>query len=126
MKLEFKEELPNLINGTINKISTEIDYTVSDITGAVNIDGKILVIREIKNNSRVTEIRDFIPIEITVKKHKLIKRTKGVSLLLEGFQFDFKEDCTILSGDLDLTNVEDDQGEQSGEFELIFEEAEQS
>jgi hypothetical protein len=121
LKLTFEEKIPNLISGTINKITTETDFKVSDNGSTVDIKGQFVVLREIKSESRVTEIRDFFPVDISVNKRKLIKKTGEVSLRLEGFRFDFEGDYTVFVVDLDLANVEDDQEEQHQEYEFTLE-----
>ncbi|MEK5445127.1 MULTISPECIES: hypothetical protein [Bacillaceae] len=121
MQLTFKEKLPNLVSGIINKISMDVDYEIKEVGNDIEIFGKFIVIREIKNENRITEIKDCIPIEITIAKKYLIKKTKEVSLRLEGFHFEFEEDITVISGEIELSNVEETEDKYE-EFEFIIEE----
>ena len=109
MQLTFKENLPNLANGIINKVSLEIDYETNENSNNIWISGKFIVIREIKYESRITEIKNHIPVEIDIAKGNLIQKTKEVFLRLDGFYFEFKNDVTVISGELELGNVEEPQ-----------------
>jgi hypothetical protein len=105
MRFTFEERLPNLINGTINTISTDIDYKIQDNGNKILISGEIVVKRIIRTNNRKTEIKDYIPIDISIPRNKLIKKTTEVSFLLEKFRFDLEGDCTLFEGEAELTNV---------------------
>lgn len=108
MILEFEKQLPNLtITETVSKISTELVFEVNDNATNIDLVGQIVVIREIKNQERVTEVKDSIPIEVTVSKRKLINEENATYLHLKKFQLDFTEEYTMFSGEIELTNVLD-------------------
>jgi hypothetical protein len=116
MRFTFEERLPNLINGTINKISTEIDYKIKENGHTIETLGEIVVKREIKTENRITEIRDYIPIHISFPRYRLIKETLEVSLRLEKFRFELEGDFTLFEGELELTNVADSMHKEEHEL----------
>jgi hypothetical protein len=124
MMFKLEENLPNLAKGSVNKISAETDYEIRETWKNVEISGKLVVTREIKTQDRVTEIRDYIPIDVIIPKHRLIKKTAEVFLRLAGFNFGFDGDFTKFVGDLEITNISDDLFPQEEEKpdELIIEE----
>jgi hypothetical protein len=121
MKLTFEEKLPNLLKGSVNKISTEIEYETKENGDATDILGKFLIIREVKTENRVTEIRDHLPVEISISKRKLINKTKAVTLNLEGFRFELEGNFTTFLVDIELNNVEDYGASAEKGSEFVFE-----
>ncbi|KAB7708991.1 hypothetical protein F9802_02305 [Bacillus aerolatus] len=105
MKFALEEKFSNLANGSIKKVSTETEYEVRESERNIEILGRFVVTREIKNQNRVTEIRDYLPIEITVPKNKIIKKTAEVSLLLKEFRIELEGDFAIFGVEVELTNV---------------------
>ncbi|KIL72965.1 hypothetical protein [Bacillus badius] len=120
MKLTLEENLPNLIQGSVNKLSIETDYVSKESANDIVLTGKFIITREIKTTNRVTEIKDRIPVEITIPKKKLIKKTAETSLYLKEYRFGFEGDFTLFAVDVEITNVEDDIPEIL-EIEDIFE-----
>ncbi|KZO00618.1 hypothetical protein [Pseudobacillus badius] len=120
MKLTLEENLPNLIQGAVNKLSIETDYVSKESANDIVLTGKFIITREIKTKNRVTEIKDRIPVEITIPKKKLIKKTAETSLHLKEYRFGFEGDCTLFEVEAEITNVADDIPETL-EIEDIFE-----
>jgi len=119
MKITLEERLPNLINGSINKISSEMDCKVKDNEKDIHISGQFVITREIRTENRTTEIRDCIPLDINISKRRLIKKTAEVFIFLEGFRVDFEGDFTVFIVEVELTNVTDPTSSKLSD-ELVF------
>lgn len=105
MKITFEDQIPNIVSGVSQNFSVDTSYNINDNKKRIEVLGEILVIREVVFKNRVTQIRDCIPIHITLDKSNLIKKTDEVILHLEGFKFDFGGEYTKIFVDLELTNV---------------------
>jgi hypothetical protein len=103
----LEEELVNVRDGSLVKASSEIIYEKKQTKKEIILVGKIIIIREIKNIERITEIKDSFPIDITIFKEKVINPESEVLLHLTSVKFEVMEDKTIFQGEIELSNIEE-------------------
>jgi hypothetical protein len=105
MKFTIEDNLQNVCNGLINKVFTEINYDTKQEGKEILIIGDLVITREFVKQSRVTEIKDRLPIHITIPKNRKINIEAEICLHITNVNYEFEEEFTKFYGEIELTNI---------------------
>ncbi|WP_163102243.1 hypothetical protein [Peribacillus alkalitolerans] len=103
MKFELEEKLQTLTD-RLTKVSIETEYELKKNNEQTQIVGKLILKRECKYKSRVTEVIDHFPIDITISKDYIDDNADPL-LSFVNPSFEFNEEITVVKCDLEITNI---------------------